>query len=79
MLNLFEKRNDQATYPAINLTKNKARQLVSDLRDRTQNGSSIRVWVNSLSFANRQHAEGHTHGPNWPVFIEYASHYFNKL
>lgn len=26
----------------------------------------------------RQHSGGHTTGPNWPAFIEYASRYFNK-
>lgn len=26
----------------------------------------------------RQHAGGHTTGPNWPYFIEFASRYFNK-
>jgi hypothetical protein len=28
--------------------------------------------------AFRQHSGGHTTGPNWPTFIEYASRYFNK-
>jgi hypothetical protein len=28
--------------------------------------------------AFRQHSGGHTTGPNWPAFIEYASRYFNK-
>jgi hypothetical protein len=28
--------------------------------------------------AFRQHAGGHTVGPNWPVFIEYADNYFSK-
>jgi hypothetical protein len=26
----------------------------------------------------RQHSGGHTTGPNWPYFIEFASRYFNK-
>ena len=26
----------------------------------------------------RQHSAGHTPGPNWPVFIEYAARYFDK-
>jgi hypothetical protein len=28
--------------------------------------------------AFRRHAEGHTVGPNWPVFIKYAEKYFSK-
>jgi hypothetical protein len=28
--------------------------------------------------AFRQHSGGHTPGPNWPVFLEYARRYFNK-
>jgi hypothetical protein len=28
--------------------------------------------------AFRQHAGGHTAGPNWPVFIKYAERYFSK-
>jgi hypothetical protein len=28
--------------------------------------------------AFRQHAGGHTVGPNWPVFLEYAERYFEK-
>jgi (4-O-methyl)-D-glucuronate---lignin esterase len=28
--------------------------------------------------AFRQHSGGHTTGPNWPYFIEFASRYFNK-
>ena len=28
--------------------------------------------------AFRQHAGGHTVGPNWPVFLEYAAKYFTK-
>jgi hypothetical protein len=28
--------------------------------------------------AFRQHEGGHTPGPNWPVFLEYAAVYFNK-
>lgn len=28
--------------------------------------------------AFRQHSGGHTPGPNWPVFLEYASRYFEK-
>lgn len=28
--------------------------------------------------AFRQHSGGHTTGPNWPVFIDYASKYFNQ-
>ncbi|HEX6636611.1 MAG TPA: hypothetical protein VF033_03045 [Steroidobacteraceae bacterium] len=28
--------------------------------------------------AYRQHAGGHTSGPNWPVFLEFASRYFEK-
>lgn len=28
--------------------------------------------------AFRQHEGGHTPGPNWPVFLEYAARYFNK-
>ena len=28
--------------------------------------------------AFRQHTGGHTSGPNWPVFLEYAAEYFNK-
>ncbi|HEX2393849.1 MAG TPA: acetylxylan esterase [Bacteroidales bacterium] len=28
--------------------------------------------------AFRQHTGGHTPGPNWPIFLEYAFRYFNK-
>ena len=28
--------------------------------------------------AFRQHSGGHTTGPNWPAFIQFASRYFNK-
>jgi hypothetical protein len=28
--------------------------------------------------AFRQHAGGHTVGPNWPIFIEYADRYLSK-
>jgi len=28
--------------------------------------------------AFRQHAEGHTPGPNWPVFLDFAARYFQK-
>lgn len=28
--------------------------------------------------AFRQHSGGHTAGPNWPYFIQYAKHYFDK-
>ncbi|MFZ0471136.1 MAG: acetylxylan esterase [Bacteroidales bacterium] len=28
--------------------------------------------------AFRQHSGGHTPGPNWPVFLDYAGRYFNK-
>jgi hypothetical protein len=28
--------------------------------------------------AFRQHSAGHTPGPNWPVFLEYAARYFKK-
>jgi hypothetical protein len=28
--------------------------------------------------AFRQHAAGHTPGPNWPVFLDYAARYFKK-
>ena len=29
--------------------------------------------------AFRQHTGGHTDGPNWPVFLEFAERYFNPL
>ena len=32
----------------------------------------------SGEIAFRQHSEGHTVGPNWPVFIQYAEKYFAK-
>jgi len=28
--------------------------------------------------AYRQHAGGHTSGPNWPTFLEFAARYFEK-
>ena len=28
--------------------------------------------------AFRQHAGGHTVGPNWPVFFDYAARYFSR-
>jgi hypothetical protein len=28
--------------------------------------------------AFRQHSGGHTPGPNWPVFLEFAARYFIK-
>jgi hypothetical protein len=27
----------------------------------------------------RQHSSGHTPGPNWPVFIQFADRYFNSV
>jgi hypothetical protein len=27
----------------------------------------------------RQHAEGHTPGPNWPVFLTFAERYFGQV
>ena len=30
-----------------------------------------------LGAANRQHTEGHTDEPNWPVFLDWADRYFN--
>jgi hypothetical protein len=30
----------------------------------------------SGELAYRQHAGGHTSGPNWPTFLEFASRYF---
>jgi len=28
--------------------------------------------------AYRQHAGGHTSGPNWPTFLDFAARYFDK-
>jgi hypothetical protein len=28
--------------------------------------------------AYRQHSAGHTPGPNWPVFLDYAARYFGE-
>jgi hypothetical protein len=28
--------------------------------------------------AYRQHTGGHTSGPNWPTFLEFAARYFGK-
>ena len=34
--------------------------------------------LTSGDLAYRQHAGGHTSGPNWPAFLEFASRYFEK-
>lgn len=34
--------------------------------------------LTSGEIAFRQHSSGHTPGPNWPVFLDYAARYFNK-
>jgi hypothetical protein len=34
--------------------------------------------VTSGEIAFRQHAGGHTTGPNWPTFLDYAERYFKK-
>ncbi|MGZ3846881.1 MAG: hypothetical protein ACXVBH_12535, partial [Flavisolibacter sp.] len=38
----------------------------------------IETGLLSGDIAWRQHSGGHTTGPNWPYFIEFASRYFNK-
>ena len=32
----------------------------------------------SGEIAFRQHSGGHTPGPNWPTFLDYAARYFNQ-
>jgi hypothetical protein len=32
----------------------------------------------SGDLAFRQHTEGHTDAPNWPVFLDWAGHFFNQ-
>jgi hypothetical protein len=34
--------------------------------------------LTSGELAYRQHAGGHTSGPNWPTFLDFAARYFNK-
>jgi hypothetical protein len=36
----------------------------------------IETAITSGDIAFRQHSSGHTPGPNWPVFLEFASRYF---
>jgi len=37
----------------------------------------IETGVVTGDIAFRQHSSGHTPGPNWPVFLEFASRYFD--
>ncbi len=37
----------------------------------------IETGILNGDIAFRQHSSGHTPGPNWPVFLEFASRYFN--
>ena len=38
---------------------------------------AIETGITGGDIAFRQHAGGHTPGPNWPVFLEFAARYFN--
>ena len=38
----------------------------------------IETAVITGDIAFRQHSSGHTPGPNWPVFLEFASRYFEN-
>jgi hypothetical protein len=38
----------------------------------------IETALTAGELAYRQHAGGHTSGPNWPVFLEFASRYFER-
>ncbi|HUQ12474.1 MAG TPA: hypothetical protein VM146_19365 [Steroidobacteraceae bacterium] len=38
----------------------------------------IETALTAGELAYRQHAGGHTSGPNWPTFLEFASRYFEK-
>src|SRR5262245_6156560 len=37
----------------------------------------IETAITSGDIAFRQHSSGHTPGPNWPVFLDFAARYFN--
>ena len=39
----------------------------------------IETALTSGELAYRQHAGGHTSGPNWPVFLEFAARYFERV
>ncbi|WP_276366633.1 acetylxylan esterase [Chryseolinea sp. H1M3-3] len=39
---------------------------------------SLETTLIAGDIAYRQHSGGHTPGPNWPTFLEFASRYFNK-
>jgi len=44
----------------------------------TEEFPKIETALVSGDVAFRQHSSGHTPGPNWPVFLEFASRYFDK-
>jgi hypothetical protein len=44
---------------------------------RTQEFPAVGVALIDGDLAFRQHPEGHVTGPNWPVFLEFASRYFS--
>jgi hypothetical protein len=39
---------------------------------------NIETAVMTGDIAFRQHSAGHTPGPNWPVFLEFAARYFDQ-
>jgi hypothetical protein len=39
---------------------------------------AIETALTSGELAWRQHAGGHTSGPNWPTFLDFAARYFEK-
>jgi hypothetical protein len=41
----------------------------------TQNLPPLETGLLGRELARRQHGEGHTDGPNWPFFLEFASRY----
>jgi hypothetical protein len=44
----------------------------------TEEFPKIETALVSGDIAFRQHSAGHTPGPNWPVFLEFAARYFDK-
>jgi len=45
----------------------------------TTNFPSIETGLLEGDIAFRQHSSGHTDGPNWPVFLQFAARYFEPL
>ena len=44
----------------------------------TQEFPPIKTALTAGDLAFRQHSGGHTPGPNWPTFLDFASRYLHK-